>query len=130
GHTYGGNPLAAAVALANLELFRDEETLAGLPVKIEHIAMHLAQLAMHPHVGHVRQCGMIAAVELSLDPSNDVAYPWQEKRGMLACRAAMEQGVWLRPLGNVIVVMPPLAISLEQIDQIFLALRYGIDHAT
>jgi len=126
GHTYGGNPLAAAAALASLDVFEQERTLENLPPKIARLAEHLQQLAELPHVGDVRQCGLIGAVELVRDKTTKEPFAWEEKRGIRVCRAALERGVWLRPLGNVIVIMPPLAISLEQLDQIAEAIDYGI----
>ena len=73
---------------------------------------------------------MIAAVELVRNRETNEPYPWTEKRGMRVCDHAMSEGVWLRPLGNVIVIMPPLTITFEQIDQICLAVERGIDQAT
>ena len=130
GHTYGGNPLGAAVALANLDVFDEEGTLEQLPPKIDRIANHLERLSAHPHVGNVRQRGMIAAIELVRSRTTNEPYPWTEKRGLRVCDHAMTEGVWLRPLGNVVVIMPPLSITVEQIDQICLAVERGIDQAT
>jgi len=130
GHTYGGNPLAAAVALANLEIFDEEQTLAGLPPKIARLAEHLDRIGKLPHVGDVRQRGMIGAVELVEDEATKRPYDWTEKRGLRVCNSALKEGVWLRPLGNVIVIMPPLAISLEQLDKIAAAVERGIIAAT
>lgn len=64
GHTYGGNPLGAAAALATLDGFDEEKTLAQFPPKMDRLAAHLAPMAQLPHVGFVRQCGMIAGVEM------------------------------------------------------------------
>jgi adenosylmethionine-8-amino-7-oxononanoate aminotransferase len=130
GHTYGGNPLGAAAALASLEIFEEERTLELLPAKIARLEGHLARLARLPHVGNVRQRGLIAAVELVRDVKTKEPYPWEEKRGLRVCDHARSEGVWLRPLGNVIVIMPPLAISVEQIDQIAAAVEGGIRKAT
>jgi len=129
GHTYGGNPLGAAAALATLQVFDEERTLDHLPEKIARLGEHLDRLARHPHVGHVRQCGMIAGIELVRDKATKEPYPWEEKRGMRVCDHARDAGVLLRPLGNVLVIMPPLAISLEQIDQIASAVGDGIEAA-
>ncbi|HEV3136503.1 MAG TPA: adenosylmethionine--8-amino-7-oxononanoate transaminase [Pirellulales bacterium] len=126
GHTYGGNPLGAAVALATLEVFEEEQTLAKLPEKIDRLAEHLRRIARHPHVGDARQCGLIGAVELVRDRATQSPYPWEEKRGMQVCDWARPRGVLLRPLGNVLVVMPPLSIGLEQLDRIMVALEEGI----
>lgn len=130
GHTYTGNPLGAAAALATLDIFEEEQTLAKLPAKAAHLARRLEALRDHPHVGDVRQLGLIAAVELVRDKASKQPYPWGEKRGFRVCEVARRHGVWLRPLGNVIVIMPPLAISLEQIDRIVDAIADGIEWAT
>jgi adenosylmethionine-8-amino-7-oxononanoate aminotransferase len=130
GHTYTGNPLAAAVGLATLDVFDQEQTLAQLPPKIDRLAEHLARIADHPHVGDVRQCGLIAGIELVRDRPTQDPYPWAEKRGYRVCDYARAEGVWLRPLGNVIVIMPPLAITLEELDRICLAVESGIAAAT
>jgi adenosylmethionine-8-amino-7-oxononanoate aminotransferase len=130
GHTYGGNPLGAAAALATLDVFQQERTLETLPAKMARLDEHLARLARLPHVGHVRRCGMIAAVELVQDVESKQPYPWQQRRGAKVCDHALGEGVWIRPLGDVIVLMPPLAISLEQIDRIAEAVEHGIVAAT
>ena len=126
GHTYGGNPLGAAVALANLDVFQEERTLEQLPPKIERLASHLQRIAERPHVGHVRQCGLIAGIELVHDKATKRPYPWTERRGWQVCQYARQEGVFLRPLGDVIVIFPPLAISLEEIDHICQAVERGI----
>jgi adenosylmethionine-8-amino-7-oxononanoate aminotransferase len=87
-------------------------------------------LREHRHVGDVRQLGLIAAVELVRDKATRESYPWEEKRGFRVCQVARRHGVWLRPLGNVIVIMPPLAISLEQIDRVVEAVTRGIAEVT
>lgn len=130
GHTYGGNPLAAAVALASLAVFEEERTLERLPPKIERLREHLARLARHPHVGDVRQCGLIGALELVRDRERREPFPWSERRGVRVCEHARQHGVWLRPLGNVLVVMPPLSITLEELDRIAAAIEAGLAAAT
>jgi adenosylmethionine-8-amino-7-oxononanoate aminotransferase len=130
GHTYGGNPLGAAVALETLEVFEEEETLKHLKPKIARLAEHLARIAEQPHVGDVRQCGLIAGIELVRDRASKEPFPWAEKRGARVCQHALTEGVWLRPLGNVVVIMPPLAIKLEELDRICTAVERGIAVAT
>jgi adenosylmethionine-8-amino-7-oxononanoate aminotransferase len=130
GHTFSGNPLAAAAALASLEVFDEERVLAKLGPKIDRLAGHLAHLAQHPRVGDVRQCGMIAGIELVTDRTTGNPFAWEDQRGMAVCRHARERGVLLRPLGDVIIVMPPLAISIDQLDQIMTAIEHGIEAAT
>jgi adenosylmethionine-8-amino-7-oxononanoate aminotransferase len=130
GHTYGGNPLGAAAALACLDIFEEEKTLKRLQPKIARLAEHLARIGQLPHVGHVRQCGMIGAIELVRDKETKEPYPWEEKRGLKVCDYARTEGVLLRPLGNVIVIMPPLSITLEQLDKILRAVERGIAKGT
>lgn len=116
GHTYGGNPLGAAVALASLQVFDDEATLASMPPKVDRLATRLAEMATLEHVGDVRQCGLIAGVELVEDRTTKRRYPSREGVGARVCREARDLGVLVRPLGDILVVMPPLAIGLEQLD--------------
>jgi adenosylmethionine---8-amino-7-oxononanoate aminotransferase len=130
GHTYGGNPLAAAAALATLRVFDDEQTLSNLSPKIARLGEQLCSLADHPHVCHVRQRGMIAALELMPNKSANVPYPAAERRGWRVCREALARGVWLRPLGDVLYVMPPLAISLAELDQLMNTLAAGVATVT
>jgi adenosylmethionine-8-amino-7-oxononanoate aminotransferase len=130
GHTYGGNPLGAAAALATLDVFDEEQTLVRMQPKIARLAEHLERIARLPHVGHVRQSGLIAGIELIRDKATKEPYPWSEKRGQRVCDFARSEGVLLRPLSNVIVIMPPLAITLEEIDSICGAVERGIHSAT
>lgn len=130
GHTYAGNPLGAAAAVATLRVFREEQTLENMQPKIEQLRAFLARISEHPHVGDVRQCGMIAGIELVQDKATCQPFPWGEKRGIRVCQHAMTEGVWLRPLGNVVVIFPPLAISLAELEQIFGAVERGIEMAT
>ncbi|MFM7107585.1 MAG: adenosylmethionine--8-amino-7-oxononanoate transaminase [Planctomycetaceae bacterium] len=130
GHTYGGNPLAAAVGLESLNVFRDDSVLESLPPKIARLRGHLDRLAALDHVGAVRQCGLMAGIELAADKAAGTAYPWEEKRGMRACRAARDHGALLRPLGDVVVIMPPLCVTLDEIDALAAAAEAGIRAAT
>jgi adenosylmethionine-8-amino-7-oxononanoate aminotransferase len=130
GHTYGGNPLAAAAALASLDVFEEEQTLANLPPKVARLTEHLARIARREHVGDVRQRGLMAGIELVRDRAAKEPYPWAEKKGHAVCRHAREAGVLLRPLGNVVVVMPPLAVTLAELDRIMAAIEAGIAAAT
>ena len=130
GHTYGGNPLAAAAALASLDVFAEECVLKNLEPKIRRLSENLARIAKLPHVGEVRQCGFIAGVELVRDKQRLELYPFSEKRGFAVCDVSKRHGVLLRPLGNVIVIMPPLAVSVDELDRICLAAEIGILEAT
>jgi len=126
GHTYGGNPLGAAVALASLDVFETEQTLQGLAPKIARLAEHLARIAQLPEVGDTRQRGLIGAIELVRDKVTKEPFPWEAKRGIRVCQHARQSGVWIRPLGNVVVIMPPLAVSIEELDRICRAIEDGV----
>jgi adenosylmethionine-8-amino-7-oxononanoate aminotransferase len=126
GHTFGGNPLACAAALANLDLLEQEQTLRKLPPTAEHLAKRLAPLASHPHVGQIRQRGLIAAVELVADRSTKTGFPWSEEIGKKVCQGTIRRGTWLRPLGNVIPILPPLSIRPEEIDHLAAGLTSSI----
>ncbi|SIO14639.1 adenosylmethionine-8-amino-7-oxononanoate aminotransferase apoenzyme [Singulisphaera sp. GP187] len=117
GHTYGGNPLGAAVALACLRVFEEEQTLVNLVPKVDRLADRLAAFRELPHVGDARQRGLIAGIELVADKPSKTAYPWTEQVGTRVCMRARDFGLLVRPLGDVLVIMPPLTISLEQIDE-------------
>ena len=114
GHTYGGNPLGAAAAMATLDVFERERTLEHLRPKIARLGEHLDRIATLSAVGDTRQCGMIAAIELVRDKSTKEPFPWEEKRGIRVCEHALTRGVWIRPLGNVLVIMPPLSVSNDE----------------
>jgi adenosylmethionine-8-amino-7-oxononanoate aminotransferase len=115
GHTYTGNPLGAAVALASLRLL-ESGVLPGLPRKVEQLRGRLARVAELPCVGDVRQCGLIAGIELVADRATRAPFPTEKRVGARVCRRARDRGVLLRPLGDVIVVMPPLAMDESVLD--------------
>jgi adenosylmethionine-8-amino-7-oxononanoate aminotransferase len=130
GHSYGGNPLAAAVGLESLNIFRDEGVLEKLPAKIDRLQEHLARIAQLDHVGEVRCRGLVAGIDLVAEKTPRRVFPWQEQRGMKASLAARTHGAILRPLGDVVVIWPPLAISLEELDRLCRAAEAGIREAT
>lgn len=130
GHTFAGNPLAAAVANASLDLYESEQTLANLQPKIERLRENLEPLKEHLHVGDIRQRGLLAGIELVRDRETGEPFPWEERVGQQVCDYAAEQGVWIRPLGSIVVIIPPLAISIEQLDAICLAVREGVEQVT
>ncbi len=129
-HSYTGNALGCAAALATLDLFDASPVLEANRRLAEHLAQALAPLRDHPHVGEVRQTGLVAAVEMTPAGDRRCAYPWQERRGLRVYRHALERGVLLRPLGNVVYVMPPYVITPDEIDLIVAVAREGIDRAT
>ena len=130
GHTYGGNPLGAAVGIASLDVFREEGVLEGLAPKIERLRANVARLSDHPHVAEVRTLGLVAGIELVAQKSPRKPFPWQEQRGMKACLAARKHGALLRPLGDVVVLWPPLSVTPDEIDHLCAAAAAGIREAT
>lgn len=115
-HSYSGNPLACAAAVATLELFRSEATIERNRALAAHMSRACAPLADHPHVAEVRQTGMILAVEMVQSKTNRAPYPWVERRGLRAYRHALARGALLRPMGNVLYLMPPYVITPEEIS--------------
>lgn len=126
GHTYSGNPLSAAAAMGSLDVFDEEGTLQRLPQLISHLQRRLARLERMEHVGSARQCGLIGAVELVLDREYRLPFPLAERRGQQVCDHARSHGVWLRPLGNVVVIMPPLSVTTAELDRIMDAVESGL----
>lgn len=116
GHTFTGNPLACAVALENIAIFERENLLTQLQTTINHFKNRLQEFYALPHVGDVRVCGLAAGVELVKKPDIHAPYPLQEKVGIRVCKEALTQGAMLRPLVNTVVVMPPLQISISELD--------------
>jgi adenosylmethionine---8-amino-7-oxononanoate aminotransferase len=116
-HSYTGNPLACAAALATLDIFATEPVLERNRALAARMAARAAPLGAHPHVTELRQCGMILAIETVKNRATREPWPWQERRGLRAYRHALERGVLLRPLGGVIYCMPPYVISEAESDQ-------------
>lgn len=116
GHTYSGNPICAAAALASLEVFASQQVIAKLPDKIARLTNAIAGLREIKQVGDVRQCGMMVGIELVADRVTKRPFPRAEQRAHSICRRCTDAGVWLRPLGDVIVLMPPLSIQDDEIE--------------
>ncbi|MDI6745451.1 MAG: adenosylmethionine--8-amino-7-oxononanoate transaminase [Thermodesulfovibrionales bacterium] len=126
GHSYTGNPLACAAALACLDIFEKEDVLKKLQPKIKILEDWLIEMAKMSHIGDVRNKGLMAGVELVKDKNTKEPYTWQEKMGWKAAYHARENGVFLRPLGNVVVIMPPLSISIENLKQMLKVIKDAI----
>lgn len=118
GHTYTGNPLAAAAALASLELFDRNSVLANAQANAALLRQRLAEMAHLPHVGEVRQKGIMAGIELVLDPGTREPFPPAARIGHRVTLAARERGAIIRPLGDVIVLMPAPAMPPELLDEL------------
>lgn len=116
GHTYTGNPLGCAAALATLNLMEQDQTLQKLQYKIAHLSKGLERFHKLDHVGNIRQCGFIVALELVSDRQNKTPYPFEDRMGYQVCKIAQDNGLLMRPLVNTLVLMPPFAISHDEID--------------
>lgn len=130
GHTYTANPLACAAALANLSLFRRDKLLSRLPAKAAHLRRELAALAGHPHVGDIRQVGLMAGIELVKDKATKEDFAAPDKVGARICEACRGYGLIIRPLGNTLVLMPPLSITPRQLTALVSIVRRVLDTAT
>ncbi|MCY3647430.1 MAG: adenosylmethionine--8-amino-7-oxononanoate transaminase [Chloroflexi bacterium] len=128
GHTYAGNPICCAAALASLDLFEAEDLLARTRKRADLLSALLAErIADHPLVGDVRQQGLMTGIELVADRDTREPLPSDREAGWRVCLAARDRGVFIRPLGDVIVLMPPLSIEEDELAQICEAVAYGLD---
>jgi adenosylmethionine-8-amino-7-oxononanoate aminotransferase len=130
GHSYTGNPLACAAALASLDVFEEEGTLARLEGTIARLGRHLDAFAEHPHVGDVRRLGVMTGIELVADRATGRPFEPGRAVGQEVIRRAAERGVLVRPLGDVVVLMPPLSITDEELDLLCGVVFEAIDEAT
>ncbi len=129
-HSFSGNPLACAAALASLAIFRDDQVLERNRALAARMGERARALGDHPHVAEVRQRGMIVAIELAANKASREPYPWAERRGLTVYRHALTRGVLLRPIDNVVYFMPPYVITPEEIDLMVEVAHEGIERAT
>jgi adenosylmethionine-8-amino-7-oxononanoate aminotransferase len=127
GHTYTGNPLACAAALASLELLDANHVLDSVRHNAELMGRRLAELRDHPHVGDVRQKGIMVGIELVAETASQKAFDPAARVGHRVVLAARDLGVVLRPLGDVIVLMPAPAMPAELVDQLCTATFAAMD---
>ena len=111
GHTYTGNPLACAAALATLRLFDQERTLEHLQEKIALLGELLEPVARMHGVAEVRRRGFMVGIELD-------GFPLEARAGHQVTLEARRRGAIVRPLGDVIVLMPPLAITKQELRRL------------
>jgi adenosylmethionine-8-amino-7-oxononanoate aminotransferase len=130
GHTYTGNPLACAAALANLDLMAKRDTLGGVRRSAEVLAGALKPLAQHPHVGEIRQRGLMVGIELVADRASRRPFDPGLAMGARVVAAARQEGAIIRPLGDVVVLMPPLAIPAPELRALVGITATAIDRAT
>ncbi|MDV6378007.1 adenosylmethionine--8-amino-7-oxononanoate transaminase [Sporosarcina sp. GW1-11] len=130
GHSYTGNQLGCAVALANLEIFEKEQLVQQAAEKSVVLKQLLEDVKQLPHVGDVRQCGLMCGVEIVKDPFTKESFQPESRVAYRATLKMRELGLLTRPLGDVIVLMPPLATTKEQLAEMVEILKKGIYLAT
>jgi adenosylmethionine---8-amino-7-oxononanoate aminotransferase len=130
GHSYTANQLACAAASANLKIFRNENVIEGLAPKMVAIKEKLTAIRELAHVGDARQCGMIVGIELMQDKAGKNPYPWDQTTGAKVCMKARQYGLFIRPVGDVVVFMPPLASTVEEINHMLDIIHCAIDEVT
>jgi adenosylmethionine-8-amino-7-oxononanoate aminotransferase len=129
-HSYTGNPLACAAALASLAIFESDQVLARNRATAARMAALATPLAAHRHVADLRQAGMVVAFELTRDGDRRTPFDPALRVGLRAYRAALERGVVLRPLGDILYWMPPYCVDEAQLQLLAEVTRGAIDEAT
>jgi adenosylmethionine-8-amino-7-oxononanoate aminotransferase len=130
GHTFTGNSLACAAALANLNLFDSNAVLKNVQCNSDVLARRLSVLEGHAHVAEVRQKGIMIGIELVRDRNSNVPFPMEQRTGHLVTLAARQRGVMIRPLGDVVVLMPAPAMAEKQIHQLCDVVLESIEEVT
>jgi adenosylmethionine-8-amino-7-oxononanoate aminotransferase len=130
GHTYAGNPLACAAATASIRLMKERRVIEGLPAKIAALSRALASAARMPHVGEVRQRGLMVGIELVRDRATKEEYAYALRAGHQVILEARKLGAILRPLGNVVVLLPPLAMTEAQLEELAAIALASIEKVT
>lgn len=130
GHSYSGNPLSCAAAMGNLEAFRNNDTLAALEEKIEFLESELREFEGLRHVGNVRNKGFMVGIELVEDKQTARPYEAAERTGWRVAEEALSHGVLIRPLGDVVVLMPPIGIEMEDLRKLLRATYASVKKVT
>jgi adenosylmethionine-8-amino-7-oxononanoate aminotransferase len=126
GHSYTGNPLGCAAALANLAIFKAERTLAKLQRRIPKFRIALESLADDPWVGDIRQCGYMVGIELVQDQSQKIPFPASDRIGQKIAMTARALGLLIRPIGTIMILMPPLSATVKELEQMVAILKLAI----
>jgi adenosylmethionine---8-amino-7-oxononanoate aminotransferase len=124
GHSYTGNSLGCAAALANLLIFEQEGTLELLQPKIDYLGKRLERMSQMPNIREIRRCGFIAGIEIQRKDGR--RFPWQDQTGAKICMRARSRGLLTRPIGDVVVLMLPLCVTLEEIDLAVAAIEWAV----
>ncbi len=127
GHTYTGHPLACAVAIRSLRMFAEKHLLAHVATLEPILDDMLKDISAHPHVDMPRRCGLIGAFNLVRDQQSREPYPYQWRVGGALCMRMRQLGLMMRPLGDVIVIMPPLAISQDNMRRLCDGVRQSLN---
>ncbi|WP_199617901.1 adenosylmethionine--8-amino-7-oxononanoate transaminase [Paenibacillus alkalitolerans] len=130
GHSYTGNQLGCAAALANLRLFEKEGVLASVQEKSQWLRAELSSFEELPHVGDIRRLGFMAGIELVRDRRTKEPFEWARRTGYRATLYMRELGVLTRPLGDVVVFMPPLASTKEELSEMLAIMKRAIGEVT
>jgi adenosylmethionine-8-amino-7-oxononanoate aminotransferase len=126
GHSYTGNPLGCAAALANLAIFKTERTLTKLQRRIPQFRTILESLAEDPWVGDIRQCGYMVGIELVQDKHQKTLFPVADRLGQKITMTARTLGLLVRPIGTIMILMPPLSATMKELHQMVAILKLAI----
>ncbi len=126
GHSYAGNPLGCAAALANLAIFKTERTLTKLQKRIPQFRTFLKSLADDPWVGDIRQCGYMVGIELVQDKNQKNPFPASDRIGQKIAMTARTLGLLIRPIGTIMILMPPLSATMKELNQMVTILKLAI----
>jgi adenosylmethionine-8-amino-7-oxononanoate aminotransferase len=126
GHSYTGNQLGCAAALASLRIFETDKTLEHNAALEQNLRKLTAKFWEHPNVGDVRQEGLICAIELVRDFATREPFGFAERIGHRVCDAARTHGLLTRPIGDVLVLMPPYCVTEAQLEAMVEALWRGL----
>jgi len=118
GHSYSGNPLSCATAIANLEIFDEEKTISTIKASIRILNDQLKEFKGLKHVSDIRSKGLMAGIDLQEDPKKNIPYQLNERIGKKVCDMVRHEGVLIRPLGDTIVIMPPVSIKEKELKKL------------
>jgi adenosylmethionine-8-amino-7-oxononanoate aminotransferase len=127
GHSYTANPLGCAAALATLSIFAKEKVLQHVSVLSRKMAEELARIKDHPHIGDIRQKGLMVGVEIVAHQGTREPFEASRKLGQRVALKVRDRSIILRPLGDIIVLMPPLSSTEEEIEHLVRSVRWAMD---
>jgi adenosylmethionine-8-amino-7-oxononanoate aminotransferase/lysine--8-amino-7-oxononanoate aminotransferase len=130
GHSYTGNQLGCAAALANLEIYEKENIIKQVQEKVEYVAYELQELKNLEYVGDIRQLGLMCGIELVSNAETKEPFPWKERIGYKSTLRMRELGMLTRPLGDIVVFMPPLASTKEELREMISIMKRAIQETT